>query len=182
MTGEDRFDAGVFALLQAGWVLVKRKSFATADSASKWMDRTGAAQLRSKRILRVRGCIIEKKPGAAIEELLAEYERYRANGLPEFNVPQTAKKAIKPRGKVRTGISERQGQYLAFIHVYAQLNGQAPGELDMQRNFRVSPPSVHGMILMLERKGLISRTPGVARSVRVLVPKEKLPELKEVER
>jgi SOS-response transcriptional repressor LexA len=80
------------------------------------------------------------------------------------------------------GISELQGQYLAFIHLYTQLNGQAPGELDMQRHFRVSPPSVHGMILMLERKGLISRTPGAARSVRVLVPKEKLPELKQVER
>jgi SOS-response transcriptional repressor LexA len=114
--------------------------------------------------------------------VLAEYERNRANGVPEFNAPKTTETAIKPRGKVRAGISELQGQYLAFIHLYTQLNGQAPGELDMQRHFRVSPPSVHGMILMLERKGLISRTPGAARSVRVLVPKEKLPELKQVER
>jgi repressor LexA len=182
MTEEDRFDAGVFALLQSGWVLVKCKSFPTAESANGWMDRIAGSQLRSKAILRVRSCIIEKKPGATFEKVLAEYERNRANGLPEFNAPQTTEKAIKPRGKVRAGISERQGQYLAFIHLYTQLNGQAPGELDMQRYFRVSPPSVHDMILMLERKGLISRTPGVARSVRVLVPKEKLPELKQVDR
>jgi hypothetical protein len=31
----------------------------------------------------------------------------------------------------------------------------------MQRHFRVSPPSVHEIILTLERGGLIRRQPGV---------------------
>jgi len=72
----------------------------------------------------------------------------------------------------------RQGQYLAFIHYYTKLNCQPPSEADMQRHFKVTPPSVHDMILMLEKRGLIERTPGMARSIRVLLPREQLPELK----
>ena len=50
-----------------------------------------------------------------------------------------------------------------------------PAEADMQRHFRVSPPSVHQMILTLERAGLIRRQPGVARSIELLVAPENLP-------
>jgi DNA-binding MarR family transcriptional regulator len=45
----------------------------------------------------------------------------------------------------------------------------------MQRHFQVSPPSVHQMIVTLERKGLIRRQPGVARSIQVMVPPQDLP-------
>ena len=68
-----------------------------------------------------------------------------------------------------------QGQYLAFIVAYTKLNRRAPAEADLQRYFRVTPPSVHNMIITLERRGLISRTPGQARSIAVLVPPEQLP-------
>ncbi len=47
----------------------------------------------------------------------------------------------------------------------------------MQRYFGVTPPSVHQMILTLERAGLIRRQPGVPRSIEVLVPPEDLPVL-----
>ena len=47
----------------------------------------------------------------------------------------------------------------------------------MQQYFRVSPPSVHQMILTLERRGLIERTPGQARSIRLLLSREELPDL-----
>ena len=73
--------------------------------------------------------------------------------------------------------TEKQGQYLAFIYYYTKVNGQPPAEADMQQHFKVSPPVVHEMILILERKGLIARTPGTARSVRVRLPKEQLPDL-----
>jgi DNA-binding MarR family transcriptional regulator len=52
---------------------------------------------------------------------------------------------------------------------------RAPAETDMQRHFQVSPPSVHQMILTLERNGLIRRQPGVARSIELLVAPEALP-------
>src|SRR3954452_22426541 len=77
--------------------------------------------------------------------------------------------------------TERQGQYLAFIDAYTRVNGQPPAESDMQRHFGVSPPSVHQMVLTLERLVLIRRQPGVARSIEVLLAPEDLPVLRHPE-
>ena len=74
--------------------------------------------------------------------------------------------------------TDRQGQYLAFIHAYTRVHGRPPAEADMQRHFRVSPPSVHQMVLTLERAGLIRRKPGLARGIEVLVEAERLPVLR----
>ncbi len=71
----------------------------------------------------------------------------------------------------------RQGQYLAFIHAYTLVNGRPPAEADMMRFFRATPPSVHQMVLSLEKAGLISRQPGVPRSIAVLLEPSALPEL-----
>ena len=76
-----------------------------------------------------------------------------------------------------TSFTDKQGQYLAFIDAYTRVNGRPPAEADMQRHFRVSPPSVHQMVLTLERAGLIRRQPGLARSIEVLVDPERLPVL-----
>ena len=77
----------------------------------------------------------------------------------------------------RPEFTPRQGQYLAFIHAYALVNGRPPAEADMQRFFRRTPPSIHQMVVTLERAGLISRQPGVARSIAVLVDRSALPAL-----
>ncbi len=82
-----------------------------------------------------------------------------------------AEVAVRPR------FTSLQGQYLAFIDAYTKINGVAPAELDMQRYFRVTPPSVHQMVLTLEKNGLINRVPGKARSISVLVPREEIPAL-----
>ncbi len=74
--------------------------------------------------------------------------------------------------------TELQGQYLAYIYQYSILNGCAPSEADMQRFFRVTPPTVHQMVLTLERRGFIQRIPGQARSITLTVPPESLPLLK----
>jgi Mn-dependent DtxR family transcriptional regulator len=71
----------------------------------------------------------------------------------------------------------KQGQYLAFIHAYIKLNRRPPAETDMQRFFRVTPPSVHRMVVELERLGLIRRQPGVARSIELLVTPALIPAL-----
>lgn len=73
--------------------------------------------------------------------------------------------------------TELQGQYLAFIAAYTKLHGRPPAEADLQRYFKVTPPSVHSMILTLERRGLIRRTPGQARSMEVLLARDDLPPL-----
>jgi repressor LexA len=89
--------------------------------------------------------------------------------------------AIDPVPKLDSAIAPsftaKQGQYLAFIHSYTKIHRQAPAESDLERYFQVSPPSVHNMIKTLERNGLIEKTPGQARSIRVLVLPEHLPKL-----
>ena len=74
--------------------------------------------------------------------------------------------------------TDKQGQYPAFIYAYSRIFRQPPAEVDMQRHFQVSPPSVHQMVLTLERPGLIRRTPGVTRSIEILVEPEDLPVLR----
>src|SRR5438270_12565342 len=73
------------------------------------------------------------------------------------------------------GFTDKQGQHLAFIYTYSHMFRRPPAETDMQRHFQVSPPSVHQMIMTLERNGLIRRQPGVARSIQVMVPPQDLP-------
>jgi DNA-binding MarR family transcriptional regulator len=71
----------------------------------------------------------------------------------------------------------RQGQYLAFIYYYSKIHLCSPSEADMQRYFRVSPSAVHQMVLSLEKLGFIERTPGKSRSVKLLMPRNQLPDL-----
>ena len=73
------------------------------------------------------------------------------------------------------GFTEKQGQYMAFIYTYSHMFRHPPAEADIQRHFQVSPPSVHQMIVTLERNGLIRRQPGVPRSIKLLVPPQRLP-------
>ena len=74
-------------------------------------------------------------------------------------------------------ITKKQGQYLAYIHYYSKIQRRPPAEADIQRYFQTTPPSVHQMINTLELNGFIEKTPGEARSIRVLVPPEHLPKL-----
>ena len=59
--------------------------------------------------------------------------------------------------------------------------GSAPAEADIQRHFQVSPPSVHQMIVTLERNGFIRRQPGIPGSIELLVPPQRLPILERLE-
>ena len=71
----------------------------------------------------------------------------------------------------------KQGQYLAFIFHYTKIHRVAPAEADMKNYFKVSPPSVHQMVLTLEANGFIARIPGQGRSIRLLIAREELPDL-----
>ena len=73
--------------------------------------------------------------------------------------------------------TKKQGQYLAFIHYYTKINGRPPAESDMQRYFRVTSPSVHQMVVTLEKSRFIERIPGQSRSIRVLLPRGEFPDL-----
>jgi repressor LexA len=79
---------------------------------------------------------------------------------------------------MKYSFTEKQGQYLAFIYNYTKINYRPPAESDIQKYFKVTPPTVHQMILKLEENELISRTPRKERTLRVLVPPGVLPYLK----
>ena len=89
--------------------------------------------------------------------------------------------SIDPAPKLDPSIAPsftaKQGQYLAFIYNYTRIHSRAPAESDLERYFQVSPPAIHHVIKTLERNGLIERTPGQARSIRLLVQPEQLPRL-----
>jgi len=82
-------------------------------------------------------------------------------------------------GTARSGgprrFTHKQGHYLAFICVYKRMFGKAPAEADMQRHFRASSPSVHQMVIGLERDVFIRRQPGIARNIDILLPTDQLP-------
>jgi Mn-dependent DtxR family transcriptional regulator len=77
-----------------------------------------------------------------------------------------------------SAFTEKQGQYLAFIYAYTEIHGAPPAEADIQRFFRVTPPTVHQMVKTLHTAGLISRTPRQARTLQILVEPEQLPILR----
>ena len=73
--------------------------------------------------------------------------------------------------------THKQGQYLAYIHLYTRLHRRPPAETDMQEYFCVSPPSVHQMVVTLERAGFIRRQPRTPRSIELLIDPNQLPHL-----
>jgi len=100
-----------------------------------------------------------------------------------LNLPEAAVQASLEPDPVEThahhaaDFTPLQGQYLAFIDSYERLSGVAPAEANIQKHFGVTPPTVHQMVLTLERRGFISRIPGQARSIRLLVQHDDLPQL-----
>lgn len=74
--------------------------------------------------------------------------------------------------------TEKQGQYLAFIFYYTKINRVPPAHADFECYFRTAPSTVHQMILKLEKKNLIRRTPNTPRSIAINISEEYLPKLK----
>jgi repressor LexA len=84
--------------------------------------------------------------------------------------------------RIADRFTPKQGHYLAFIYNYTVMNGKAPAEAELQQFFRTTPPTIHQMILKLERKGLISRVPGQDRSIKILFDPDEIPRLMQPER
>ena len=64
--------------------------------------------------------------------------------------------------------TRRQRDYLEFIARYVLRYGVSPAESDIARHFLVSAPSVNQMVQMLERRGFITRQPGIPRSITIV--------------
>ena len=89
--------------------------------------------------------------------------------------PGTAPMSI---GSSKPRLTDKQGQYPAFIHTYVLVRRRPPAEADMQRYFGVTPPSVHRMVVELERRGLIRRLHRQPRSIALLIHAGEIPSLR----
>jgi len=65
--------------------------------------------------------------------------------------------------------TKRQLDYLLFIRKYMTRYGRAPAESDIEKHFLVAAPSVNQMMQTLERRGFVTRQPGVPRSARICI-------------
>ena len=88
---------------------------------------------------------------------------WRASGRPEGSARDQEHGRRKRRGMAHGAGRSHQAR------------AQPPAEADIQRHFRVSPPTVHQMIVTLERNGFIRRQPGIPRSIEIPLPPENLP-------
>ena len=120
--------------------------------------------------------IILDEPAHDIPETATLSEQTLAE---DWNKPKEDRAWSHLQGSAQKKYTRKQGQYLAFIHAYTQVHGYPPAETDLQSHFRVTPPTVHQMIVRLTEKGLIKRRPGQARTIEVLLPPEQLPELEQ---
>jgi hypothetical protein len=117
------------------------------------------------------------------QEFALDAESIRAPARTKAAAGKTgsAKAGRGPRDRrEKARFTHRQGQFLAFIHHYRKLHRRGPAELDMAQYFCLTPPSVHGMVVKLEQRGLVTREPGTPRSVRVAVREAEIPPLEDV--
>ena len=108
---------------------------------------------------------------SAVETIRAALGRLEAIGPPKG--PQ-----IEPSAE---GPTHRQGQFLAYICEYMRQNsaGLAPTHAAMQRFFGLTAPSVNSMLIRLEQRGFIRRTPRVARAIAISIDPDLIPPLEQ---
>jgi hypothetical protein len=141
---------------------VRIADFASADAKELLGNISTATRKSIRAVLGGRVCILAVRA----------YENF---GEDAFEVKIDPVPKLDP--SIAPAFTAKQGQYLAFIYNYTKIHGQAPAESDLERYFHVSPPAIHEMIKTLERNGLVEKTPGKARSIRLLVQPEHLPRL-----
>src|ERR1700726_2027849 len=89
------------------------------------------------------------------------YRTFTAKALPGGRAldKSTMNQLFDRKTPAAARFTAKQGQYLAFIWAYSQINRRAPAEADFERYFMVTAPSVHQMIKTLHQMGLIEKQP-----------------------
>jgi LexA DNA binding domain len=79
---------------------------------------------------------------------------------------------VRTSHQARARPTKRQAEYLAFLRAFTARWGIPPSFEEIGRHFGTTAPSVNSMVKMLEARGFLTRVPGQARTLRVLVPEE----------
>jgi hypothetical protein len=77
------------------------------------------------------------------------------------------------------GPTHQQGQFLAYIRAYMNSNYAhvAPTYAALQKYSSLTAPSVNSMLIRLAERGFISRIPGKARAIQLIIDPEDIPPL-----
>jgi len=155
----------------------KEEMYDAAEYLTNDVDSITIVQQKGKCDKLIAEFTIDKARQIDVVDRIGKEFSYCVENYSQSSTSFPAKPSKKHTGKIKKIYTPKQGQYLAFIYYYTKLNGFAPAETDMQNYFKTSPPTVHNMILKLEKKGLIQRKPKTPRSIRLLLPRAKLPDL-----
>jgi DNA-binding MarR family transcriptional regulator len=132
--------------------------------------------LTEAEVNRIAHALIEAATGNSAMDILQAFRENAELALVNSTQGSSGSAGIRePTAKPQPHFTKTQGRYLTFIRRYIAKFGKAPAEADIQRHFLISAPSVNAMMQTLTRKGLISRVPGVPRSIKLLVPAHLLP-------
>jgi hypothetical protein len=131
--------------------------------------------LTEAEVNRIAHALIEAATGNGAMDILRAFREKAERALVNSTQGSGSAGIREPTAKQQPHFTKTQGLYLTFIHRYITKFGHAPAEADIQRHFLVSAPSVNAMMHTLTRKGLISRVPGIPRSIKLLVPAHLLP-------
>jgi hypothetical protein len=153
----------------------------------KHQPRTAAAV----RAAHAEACVLLADAGAQLramldDELIAEETPLEATAAMELALKAVDAALAKLQAAAPTGTrpalmpggpTAQQGQFLAFIREYMLRNhaGVAPTHADFQRFFNLTAPSVNSMLIRLERRGFIRRTPFQARAIELTVNPDWIP-------
>ena len=74
-------------------------------------------------------------------------------------------------------LSRVQGQLVAFVYWYSKIHRVPPSENEIAEFLEVRGPSAHQMIVRLSARGILSRRPGEPRTIKVLLPRDEIPDL-----
>ena len=110
----------------AGWLFLPTPSSAARRICARLTLRTACLPLFKRRQLFTASCLNSTRQRMFIRTSRGATLMNR-NPVPCHALP-------------RPCFTEKQGQYLAFIHAYTAINEWPPAEADMQRHFRVTPP------------------------------------------
>ncbi len=68
---------------------------------------------------------------------------------------------------MKGGLTKRQEEILSFIRAFQRENSMCPSLDEISSHFKIAVSSVYDHIAALEKKGVIERIPGQARSIRL---------------
>jgi len=128
-------------------------------------------------IKKARQIDVVDKIGREFSYCLTDYNNF------SISFPAPKKKSMRGKSslkkeKEKTTFTEKQGQYLAFIHKFIKSKGHSPSVSDFGQHFCVGSTSVYRILSKLEEKGLIKRNSQKSLSIDLLVSEDKLPDLK----